>query len=112
MKATLQSIKRSFIFRAPHALALTRQKKTAARAPRSLILFRAALPLALSNQMSAARLALVLKNISQCQLTYFSFGNFCATFILETVISIWAIRKSEIESIKIMSKCRKKLDNS
>ena len=65
IKKSNQSIKRSFYFGAPLALALTRKKKTAARAPRSLICFRAALPLALANQMSAARFALILKKISQ-----------------------------------------------
>jgi hypothetical protein len=54
-----QSIKRSFRFRAPLALALTSEKMTAARAPRSLKFFRAPLALALTNEMSGAHFALV-----------------------------------------------------
>ena len=48
-------------------LAITGKKMNAARAPRSLIFFRAALPLALAHQMSAAHFALVLilKNTPQ-----------------------------------------------
>jgi hypothetical protein len=70
-----QSIKRSFRFREP--LALTFEKTTASRAPLSLKFFLAPLALALTNEMSGSRFALVYKKMAALltfiDLAYFPF---------------------------------------